>query len=79
MHTFLILGWLEVVAKNGAGRGHHNTIHDVVATGCKYFLTRTTLLGFKVQEDEENGLQVGRAMTYLTLKRAHPTVINMTY
>ena len=26
--------------------------------GCKYFLTRTTLNGFKVSEDEENGLQV---------------------
>ena len=49
---------MEVIGKDGRGRGSHGSIHSVVGSGCKYFLTRTTLNGFKVSEDEENGLQV---------------------
>ena len=53
---------MEVIGKDGSGRGSHGSIHSVVASGCKYFLTRTTLNGFKVSEDEENGLQVSLKM-----------------
>lgn len=49
---------MEVVTKDGRGRGYHGSIQSVVATGCKYFLTRTTLNGFRASDDETNGLQV---------------------
>ena len=47
-----------MIGKDGRGRGSHDSIQSVVGTGCRYFLTRTTLNGFLVNEDEENGLQV---------------------
>ncbi len=49
---------MEVVGKDGRGRGHYGSIKDVLSTRCKYFLTRTTLNGFTVSEDDEKGLQV---------------------